>query len=186
MLKKIVTLLLALCLTAVALVPTFAETAQAPEKKVVNWDAERQQQFANAGYAGELKAFGSHNISVMIPNDFQQTKLTDDSIAAGTLAAFLKADGSLIAIAQTKPTGDVAFKTMDEVEAMSRKGNPDGNFQRATVNGLEVLIYIMAEKDTSTIMTLLDNGEIFTVTCSNLSANKDLYSFVASSLQIKK
>ena len=186
MLKKIVTLLLALCLTAVALIPAFAETAQAPEKKVVNWDLERQQQFADAGYTGEFRVFGPSNLCVMIPSEFQQAPLTDDSVAAGTLDAFLKADGSMIAIAETKPEGDVTFKTMDEVEAMFRKGNPDGNFQRATVNGLEVLIYIMAEKDTSTIMTLLDNGEIFTVTCSNLSANKDLYSFVASSLQIKK
>ena len=186
MLKKIVTMLLALCLAVVALVPAFAETAQAPEKKVVNWDTERQQQFANAGYAGELKTFGSHNISVIIPNDFMQAQLTDDSKAAGTLDAFLKADGSMIAIAQTKPAGGVTFKTMDEVEASAHQGDPNGNFQRAVVNGLEVLVYIIPEKDVSTIMTLLDNGEVFVVTCTKLSANKDLYSFVAASLQIKK
>ena len=186
MLKKIVTTLLALCLVAAALVPACAETAQAPEKKVINWDAERQQQFADAGYAGELKAFGSHNISVIIPNDFMQAKLTDESIASGTLGAFLKADGSMIAIAQTKPTGDVTFHNMDEFEEMARKGDPNGNFQRAVVNGLEVLVYIIPEQDVSTIMTLLDNGEVFTVTCAKLSANKDLYSFVAASLQIKK
>ena len=186
MLKKIVIMLMALCLAAAAFVPALAETAQTAEKKVINWDLERQQQFSNAGYAGEFKVFGPSNLCVIIPNDFQQTKLTDESIAAGTLDAFLKADGSMIAIAQTKPAGDVAFHSMDEFEAMSRKGNPDGNFQRATVNGLEVLIYIIPEKDTSTIMTLLENGEVFTVTCTNLTANKDLYSFVASSLQIKK
>ena len=186
MLKKIVTMLLALCLAVVALVPAFAETAQAPEKKVVNWDTERQQQFANAGYTGELKTFGSHNISVIIPNDFMQAKLTDDSKAAGTLDAFLKADGSMIAIAQTKPAGGITFHSMDEVEASAKQGDPNGNFQRAVVNGLEVLIYIIPEKDVSTIMTLLDNGEVFTVTCAKLSANKDLYSFVAASLQIKK
>ena len=186
MLKKIVTMLLALCLAVVALVPAFAETAQTSEKKVVNWDAERQQQFANAGYAGELKTFGSHNISVIIPNDFQQAKLNDESIAAGTLDAFLKADGSMIAIAQSKPAGGITFTSLDEVEASARQANPDGNFQRAVVNGLEVLIYIIPEKDVSTIMTLLDNGDLFVVTCSKLSVNKDLYSFVASSLQINK
>ena len=47
-------------------------------------------------------------------------------------------------------------------------------------------IYDRTVKDYSTIMTLLDNGELFIVNCSKLSANKDLYSFVASSLQIKK
>lgn len=186
MLKKIVTTLMALCLVVAALVPAFAETAQAPEKKVINWDAERQQQFADAGYAGEFKVFGSSNISVMIPNDFQQGTLTEESLASGTIAAFLKADGSMIAIAQSKPAGGVTFHSMDEVEEMARKGDPNGNFQRAVVNGLEVLIYIMPEKDVSTIMTLLDNGELFTVNCAKLSANKDLYSFVASSLQIKK
>ena len=186
MLKKIVTMLLALCLAVVALVPAFAETAQAPEKKVVNWDAERQQQFADAGFAGELKAFGSHNICVMIPNDFLQGTLTDESVASGTMAAFLKADGSMIAIAQTKPTGGITFHSMDEVEASAKQGDPNGNFQRAVVNGLEVLIYIIPEKDVSTIMTLLDNGEVFTVTCNKLSINKDLYSFVAASLQIQK
>ena len=186
MLKKIVTMLLVLCLAVVALVPAFAETAQAPEKKMVNWDAERQQQFADAGYVGELKTFGSHNISVIIPNDFMQAKLTEESKAAGTLDAFLKADGSMIAIVQTKPAGDVTIQSMDEVEALTRQSNPDGNFQRAVVNGLEVLIYIIPEKDVSTIMTLLDNGELFIVTCTKLSANKDLYSFVAASLQIKK
>ena len=118
MLKKIVTMLLALCLAVVALVPAFAEIAQAPEKKVVNWDAERQQKFADAGYAGEFKAFGSSNVSVIIPNDFMQAKLTDESKASGTLDAFLKADGSMIAIAQTKPTGDVTFHNMDEFEEM--------------------------------------------------------------------
>ena len=186
MLKKIVTMLMALCLAAAALVPAFAETTPASEKKVINWDAERQQQFADAGFTGELKAFGSHNICVMIPNDFQQGTLTDESVASGTIAAFLKADGSMIAIAQTRPAGDVTFHNMDEVEEMARKGNPDGNFQRAVVNGLDVLVYIMADKDVSTIMTLLDNGELFTVNCSKLSINKDLYSFVAASLQIKK
>ena len=35
-------------------------------------------------------------------------------------------------------------------------------------------------------MTLLDNGELFTVNCAKLSANKDLSSFVAASLQIQK
>ena len=155
MLKKIVTMLMALCLAAAALVPAFAETAPASEKKVINWDAERQQQFADAGFTGELKAFGSHNICVMIPNDFQQGTLTDESVASGTMAAFLKADGSMIAIAQTKPAGGVTFHNM-------------------------------ADKDVSTIMTLLDNGELFTVNCSKLSINKDLYSFVAASLQIKK
>ena len=186
MLKKIVTMLMALCLAVVAMVPAFAETAQAPEKKVVNWDAERQQQFANAGYAGELKTFGSHSISVIIPNDFQQTELTEESKAAGTMDAFMKADGSTITISQTKPAGGVTFKTMDEVEASAHQGDPNGNFQRAVVNGLEVLVYIIPEKDVSTIMTLLDNGEVFVVTCTKLSANKDLYSFVAASLQIKK
>ena len=186
MLKKIVTTLLALCLVAAALVPACAETAQAPEKKVINWDAERQQQFTDAGYAGEFKTFGSANISVMIPNDFQQGKLTDESVATGTMAAFLKADGSMIAIAQTKPTGDVTFHNMDEFEEMARKGDPNGNFQRAVVNGLEVLISIMPEKDVCTVMTLLDNGELFTVNCAKLSANKDLYSFVAASLQIQE
>ena len=184
--KKIVTMLLALCLAVVALVPAFAETADAAEKKVVNWDAERQQQFADAGYTGEFKAFGSSNISVIIPNDFMQGNLTDESIASGTLAAFLKTDGSMIAIVQTKLAGDVTIQSMDEVEALTRQSNPDGNFQRAVVNGLEVLIYIIPEKDVSTIMTLLDNGELFIVTCSKLTANKDLYSFVAASLQIKK
>ncbi len=186
MLKKIVTVLMALCLAAAALVPAFAESAQAPEKKVINWDAERQQQFADAGFAGELKTFGTHNISVMIPNDYHQGTLTDESVASGTLAAFLKADGTMIAIAQSKPAGGVTFHSMDEVEESARKGDPNGNFQRAVVNGLEVLIYIMPEKDVSTIMTLLDNGELFTVNCTRLSANKDLYSFVAASLQIKK
>ena len=184
--KKIVTMLLALCLAVVALVPAFAETADAAEKKVVNWDAERQQQFADAGYTGEFKTFGSSNISLIIPNDFQQGKLTEESIASGTLDAFLKADGSMIAIAQTKPTGGITFHSMDEVEASAKQGNPNGNFQRAVVNGLEVLVYIIPEKDVSTIMTLLDNGEVFVVTCTKLSANKDLYSFVAASLQVKK
>ncbi len=186
MLKKIAVTLLVLCLVVTALVPAFAETAQAPEKKVINWDAEREKQFADAGFAGEFKTFGSYNVSVMIPNDFLPGTLTDESIASGTMAAFLKPDGSMIAIAQAKPAGDVTFHSMDEVEEMARKGDPNGNFQRAVVNGLEVLVYIMAEKDVSTVMTLLDNGELFTVNCSKLSANKDLYSFVASSLQIKK
>ena len=186
MLKKIVTMLLALCLTAAVLVPAVAETAEAPEKKVINWDAERQQQFADAGYAGEFKTFGSSNISVMIPNDFLPGTLTEESIASGTLAAFLKLDGTMIAIAQSKPTGDVTVHNMDEVEEMARKANPNGNFQRAVVNGLDVLVYIIPEKDVSTVMTLLDNGEMFTVTCTRLSENKDLYSFVAASLQIKK
>lgn len=186
MLKKIVTVLMALCLAAAALVPAFAETAQTPEKKVINWDAERQQKFADAGYAGEFKTFGSSNISVMIPNDYHQGTLTDKSVASGTIAAFLKADGSMIAIAQSKPTGNVTPHSMDEVEELSRKSDPNGNFQRAVVNGLDVLVYIIPEKDVSTVMILLDNGEMFTVTCTNLTANKDLYSFVAASLQIKK
>ena len=75
---------------------------------------------------------------------------------------------------------------VNDVTVVPEQANPDGNFQRAVVNGLEVLIYIIPEKDVSTIMTLLDNGELFIVTCSKLSANKDLYSFVAASLQIKK
>ena len=186
MLKKIITMLSVLCLAVVALVPACAETAQAAEKKVINWDAERQKQFADAGFAGELKTFGSANVSVIIPNDFQNAKLTENSIASGTLAAFMKPDTAMIAIAQTKPTGGVTFHSINEIEASARQANPNGNFQRAVVNGLEVLIYIIPEKDVSTIMTLLDNGEVFTVTCSKMSENKDLYSFVASSLQIKK
>ncbi len=186
MFKKIVTLLLALCLSVAAFAPAFAETAEASEKKVINWDAERQQQFTDAGYAGEFKVFGSSNLSVIIPNDFQQATLSEDSIAAGTLAAFLKADRSMIAIAQSKPTGGVVFNSIDEVEKSARQADPNGNFQRAVVNGLEVLIYIMPDKDVSTVMTLLDNGELFTVNCTNLSANKDLYAFVASSLQVQK
>ena len=185
MLKKIVSMLLALCLAAVAFVPAFAENAQAAEKKVVNWDEARQKQFADAGFAGELKAFGPSGVSVIIPNDYTQAGLTDESAAAGTLAAFAKADGSMIAIVQTKPVG-VKFHNMDDVESSARQGDPNGNFQCAIVNGLDVLIYIIPKKDVSTIMTLLDNGEMFTVTCTNLSANKDLCSFVASSLQIRK
>lgn len=186
MLKKIVSMLLALCLAAVAFVPAFAENAQAAEKKVVNWDTERQQQFMNAGHTGEFRVFGPANLSVMIPGEFQQTQLTDESVAAGTLDAFVKADGSMIAVAQTKPAGDKTFTNMDEFAAMALKGNPNGNFQRAVVNGLEVLINVVPEKDASIIMTLLENGDVFTVICTKLSANKDLYSFVASSLQIKK
>ena len=183
--RRIISALAALCLAVTALFPAFAETAQAAEKKVVNWDEARQKQFADAGFAGELKAFGPSGVSVIIPNDYTQAGLTDESAAAGTLAAFAKADGSMIAIAQTKPVG-IDFHSMDDVETSARQGDPNGNFQRAIVNGLDVLIYIIPEKDVSTIMTLLDNGEMFTVTCTNLSANKDLCSFVASSLQIRK
>ena len=67
-----------------------AETAQTAEKKVVNWDDARQKQFADAGFAGELKAFGPSGVSVIIPNDYTQAGLTDESAAAGTLAAFAK------------------------------------------------------------------------------------------------
>lgn len=186
MLKKIVTMLLALSLVVAALIPAVAETAQDPEKKVISWDAERQQQFTDAGFAGEFKAFGSSNISVIIPSDFMQANLTDESIASGTLGAFLKADGTMIAVTQNKPAGSGALQSIDEVEALARQSDPNGNFQRAVVNGLEVLIYIIPEKDVCTIMTMLENGELFTVTCTRLSANKELCSFVASSLQIMK
>lgn len=182
--KKIVTLLLVLCLTAVAFAPAFAETAEA-EKKVINWDADYQQKFADAGYAGEFKTFEPSNLSVIIPNDFQQGSLTEESTASGTIAAFLKADKTMIAIAQSKPTGGITLNNIDEVAAMALQTDPNGNFQRVVVNGLEALIYI-TEKDTCTIMTLLDNGELFTVTCTNFAANKDLFSFVAASLQLKK
>ena len=70
-----------------------------------------------------------------------QAKRTAESIASGTLDAFLKADGSMIAIVQTKPAGDVTIQSIDEVEALTRQSNPDGNFQRAVVNGLEVRLF---------------------------------------------
>ena len=186
MLKKIISMLLALCLAAVAFVPAFAETAQAPEKKVINWDAVRQQQFAAAGFAGTFRTYTPSNLSLMIPDGFRAATVEEASAANGCIEAFVREDLSSIGVFQKKLTDAVEFHSMDEVETLLRKGTPDGNFQRVVVNGLEVLIQVMLDKDMSVIMTLLDNGEIFMVTCTNLMANKELYSFVAASLQLSK
>ena len=184
MLKKIVSLLLALCLAAVAFVPAFAENA-APEKKVVTWNQERQDAFVNAGYSGKFMLYTSANLILLIPTDFIKAPVDEASLANGNLDNFQKEDGSAqISIVQKRPSDQITFHSMDEVEAFMRQADPNGSFQQIVANGLDVLIYAAPAQDILIIMTLLDNGELFQVICSNIHTHQELYAFIASSIQV--
>ena len=183
MLKKIVSLLLALCLAAVAFVPAFAENA-APEKKVVTWNQECQDAFVKAGYSGKFMLYTSANLILLIPTDFTKLPVDEASLAGGNLDNFQKEDGSRISIVQKRPSDEITFHSMDEVEAFMRQADPTGSFQHVVANGLDVLIYAAPAQDILIIMTLLDNGELFQVICSNIHTHQELYAFIDSSIQV--
>lgn len=139
--KKLIIVLLALCLFAV---PVMAQTQEDP--KVVNWEEDLEQSFIDAGLAGQFYLFGDYGLQFLVPAGLEPVELTEEHAAHGIFGAFAAEDSDRQIVASYLDYGVDTLEDVAQLEKQARGDNMKfGGFY--VVNGLNAILFVDTNSD---------------------------------------
>ena len=142
--KKILAILMALCLMAVCAM------AEANE---VNW-ADVEPSVAEAGIEGNLVSVSDLGVKMFVPTIFQEVELTEDDVNNGYICYLTTEDGSAkVAVMYANLEG---ASLEDYMAALPEVGATE--VEMGVINGIPVVTYKMPENDTLNVAMLTDAG----------------------------
>lgn len=140
--KKLLIVLLALCLFAV---PVMAQTQEEPVVTV--WEGDLENSFIEAGIAAKFYVFGDYGIQFLVPAGFEPVELTEEHAAHGIFGAFTNEDNGWEIVASFL---DYGVDTLEEVAMLEKEARGDnmkfGGFYQ--INGLNAIIFADVNNDT--------------------------------------
>ena len=137
--KKLLFVLLALCLFVV---PVMAQTADDPQ--IINWE-DLEDDWNNFKFGGRLYTNPNIGIQFLVPNGLNPIDLTDDQIEDGIVDAFVDETGTMSEILYLRNLGVDTLTEVAELASKTLQGFKFPGYFK--VNGFDAIMVYSGETD---------------------------------------